>query len=226
MKRVWLTVFVLALIVLVAAGLSAQLVTADPPAQPDSPSDPTAPGQEYTLQTAMRDGRMTLSTFGIDAAPGERDFGVAGGWLVEGKNRLLSLNDMPVAGLHNAANALAAFALCRAIGCEAEMLATGLREFKGLPHRVENVGVINGVTFYDDSKGTNVGSTVAALNGMTVPVILIAGGIGKEQDFAPLAEPVRKRARSVVLIGKDARLIESAITSARAAITQIGRAHV
>ncbi|MBL0121419.1 MAG: UDP-N-acetylmuramoyl-L-alanine--D-glutamate ligase [Betaproteobacteria bacterium] len=171
---------------------------------------------------AMRDGRMTLSTFGIDAAPGERDFGIAGGWLVEGKNRLLSLNDMPVAGLHNVANALAAFALCRAIGCEAEMLATGLREFKGLPHRVENVGVINGVTFYDDSKGTNVGSTVAALNGMTVPVILIAGGIGKEQDFAPLAEPVRKRARSVVLIGKDARLIESAITSARAAITHAG----
>ena len=68
----------------------------------------------------------------------------------------------------------------------------GLRHFAGLPHRLENVGVINGVTFYDDSKGTNVGSTVAALNGMTVPVILIAGGEGKEQDFSPLAEPIRK----------------------------------
>ena len=89
------------------------------------------------------------------------------------------------------------------------------RSFKGLPHRLENVGVINGVTFFDDSKGTNVGSTVAALNGMTVPTILIAGGLGKEQDFSPLAEPVRKRARAVVLIGKDARSIESAITSSR-----------
>jgi UDP-N-acetylmuramoylalanine--D-glutamate ligase len=77
------------------------------------------------------------------------------------------------------------------------------------------VGAINGVTFFDDSKGTNVGSTVAALSGMTVPTVLIAGGIGKEQDFSPLAEPVRKHARAVVLIGKDARSIESAITSSR-----------
>ena len=90
-----------------------------------------------------------------------------------------------------------------------------MRHFAGLPHRLENVGVINGVTFYDDSKGTNVGSTVAALNGMTNPVILIAGGEGKEQDFSPLAEPIRKHAKAVVLIGKDARSIESAITSAR-----------
>ena len=178
--------------------------------------------REDAASLAMRDRRLTLSTFGIDAAPSDRDFGIFDGWLVEGRNRLLSLNDVPVAGLHNAANALAAFALCRAIGGKAEMLATGLREFKGLPHRVENVGAINGVTFYDDSKGTNVGSTVAALNGMTAPVVLIAGGIGKEQDFSPLAEPVRKRARSVVLIGKDARLIESAITAARAAITHAG----
>ncbi len=181
--------------------------------------------REDAASLAMRDSRLTLSTFGIDAAPDERDFGIADGWLTEGSHRLLSLNDMPVAGLHNAANALAAFALCRAIGCEADKLAAGLGNFKGLPHRVENVGAINGVTFYDDSKGTNVGSTVAALNGMTVPVILIAGGIGKEQDFSPLAEPVRNRAKSVVLIGKDARLIESAIATnavARAPITHAG----
>jgi len=175
-----------------------------------------------TASLAMRESRLTLSTFGIDAAPGPGDFGIADGWLVEGSQRLLALTDVPVAGLHNAANALAAFALCRAIGCDAGKLAAGLRHFKGLPHRVEPVGTINGVTFYDDSKGTNVGSTVAALNGMTVPVVLIAGGIGKEQDFSPLAEPVRKRARSVVLIGKDARLIESAITGARASITHAG----
>ena len=171
---------------------------------------------------AMRDGRLAVSSFGIDAAPGSRDFGIAEDWLMEGRHRLLPRMEVPVAGLHNAANALAAFALCRAIACDAGKLASGLTRFKGLPHRLENVGAINGVTFYDDSKGTNVGATVAALNGMTVPVVLIAGGIGKEQDFSPLAEPVRKRARAVVLIGKDARLIESAITAARATVTHAG----
>ena len=171
--------------------------------------------REDAASMAMRNSASALSTFGIDSAGEVSDFGISDGWLTEGKTRLMPLADMPVAGLHNAANALAAFALCRRIGGDANKLAAGLKEFTGLPHRVENVGVIDGVTYYDDSKGTNVGSTVAALNGMTVPVVLIAGGIGKEQDFSPLAEPVRKRARAVVLIGKDARLIESAITSAR-----------
>jgi UDP-N-acetylmuramoylalanine--D-glutamate ligase len=171
--------------------------------------------REDAASMKMRMGKMPLSTFGIDVPAGDADFGIAHGWLMQGRKQLLPLSDMPVTGLHNAANALAAFALCRAIGCDVGQLAAGLREFKGLPHRVENVGTISGVAFYDDSKGTNVGSTVAALNGMTVPVVLIAGGIGKEQDFSPLAEPVRKRARAVVLIGKDARLIESAITGAR-----------
>jgi UDP-N-acetylmuramoylalanine--D-glutamate ligase len=171
--------------------------------------------REDAASMAMRVTRLPLSTFGIDAAPRDEDFGIADGWLTQGSQRLMALADMPVTGLHNAANALAAFALCRAIGCDTSKLADGVRNFKGLPHRVENVGVINGITFYDDSKGTNVGSTVAALNGMTVPVVLIAGGVGKEQDFSPLAEPVRRRARAVVLIGKDARLIDSAITGAR-----------
>jgi UDP-N-acetylmuramoylalanine--D-glutamate ligase len=171
--------------------------------------------REDAASMKMREATLPASTFGIDAAGSGEDFGVADGRLTQGSQSLMALAGMPVAGLHNAANALAAFALCRAIGCDAEKLAEGLKGFKGLPHRVENVGQIRGVTFYDDSKGTNVGSTVAALNGMTVPVVLIAGGIGKEQDFEPLAEPIRKRARAVVLIGKDARLIESAITGAR-----------
>ncbi|MBL8525723.1 MAG: UDP-N-acetylmuramoyl-L-alanine--D-glutamate ligase [Betaproteobacteria bacterium] len=174
--------------------------------------------REDLASMAMRNHASALSTFGIDAAPGSGDFGIADGWLMESGTRLMPLADMPVAGLHNAANALAAFALCGRIGGDAEKLAAGLKEFQGLPHRVENVGVIDGVTYYDDSKGTNVGSTVAALNGMTMPVVLIAGGIGKEQDFSPLAEPVRRRARAIVLIGKDARLIESAITSARVTV--------
>ena len=173
---------------------------------------------EASLQ--MRDQALPCSTFGIDRAPTTQDFGIDDSALCEGDQQLLSLADMPIAGLHNAANALAAFALCRAIDADATKLAAGLRQFKGLPHRLENVGTINGVTFFDDSKGTNVGSTVAALTGMTVPTVLIAGGIGKAQDFSPLAEPVRKHARAVVLIGKDARSIESAITSARVSCTQ------
>ena len=171
--------------------------------------------REDTVSLRMRNPQSRCSTFGVDRAPTSQDFGVDGGSLREGESKLLALLDMPLAGMHNAANALAAFALCRAIDADLAKSASGLRQFKGLPHRLENVGSIDGVTFFDDSKGTNVGSTVAALNGMTVPTVLIAGGIGKEQDFSPLAEPVRKRARAVVLIGKDARSIESAITSAR-----------
>ena len=176
--------------------------------------------REDDASLQMRDQNIPCSTFGIDRADNAQDFGIDDGALVEGQTQLMSLAEMPISGLHNAANALAAFALCRAISVDASGLAAGLRHFKGLPHRLENVGTINGVTFFDDSKGTNVGSTVAALNGMTVPTVLIAGGIGKEQDFSPLSEPVRKRARAVVLIGKDARSIESAITSARVSCVQ------
>ncbi len=112
-----------------------------------------------------------------------------------------------MAGLHNAANALAALALGEAIGLETDAMLDGLRRFRGLPHRLEKVAEVRGVTFYDDSKGTNVGATVAALNGMSVPVVLIAGGDGKGQDFAPLRAAIAARARAVVLIGRDANAI-------------------
>ena len=124
---------------------------------------------------------------------------------------LLPLAELPVAGLHNAANALAAAALCHAIGIDDKAIATALRAFKGLPHRVEQVGTLAGVVYYDDSKGTNVGSTVAALGGFTQPVVLIAGGEGKGQDFAPLRAPVKQHARAVILIGRDAPLIAAAL---------------
>ena len=126
--------------------------------------------------------------------------------------------DLPVAGLHNAANALAAGALCHAIGIGDAPIVKALRAYQGLPHRVETIAVIDGVTYYDDSKGTNVGSTVAALNGFTQPVVLIAGGEGKGQDFGPLREPVRHHARAVVLIGRDRERIAAAIAGAGVAI--------
>ncbi|MEZ5626663.1 MAG: hypothetical protein R3E34_03950 [Rhodocyclaceae bacterium] len=122
---------------------------------------------------------------------------------------------MPLAGLHNAANALAALALCEAIGLPTERLLDGLRGFRGLPHRVERVAERDdGVTYYDDSKGTNVGATIAALDGLQRSVLLIAGGDGKGQDFSPLRAPVIRHARAVILIGRDGPQIAAALEGA------------
>jgi len=124
---------------------------------------------------------------------------------------------MGIAGLHNAANALAALALCRGLDLPLAPLLRALRAFKGLPHRVEPVGEAQGVRWYDDSKGTNVGSTVAALAGLAhggAKVVLIAGGEGKGQDFSPLKGAVARSARALVLIGRDAPLIEAAVAGA------------
>jgi UDP-N-acetylmuramoylalanine--D-glutamate ligase len=162
-------------------------------------------------------GRATI-TFGLDAPRRDEDWGLLerGGepWLAHGKRALLAVSEMKLAGLHNAANALAALALCRGLGFQAEPLIEALREFKGLPHRVEPVGEAQGVRWYDDSKGTNVGSTVAALAGLAqgkAKVVLIAGGEGKGQDFSPLKSAVARAARALVLIGRDAPLIEAAV---------------
>jgi UDP-N-acetylmuramoylalanine--D-glutamate ligase len=118
-----------------------------------------------------------------------------------------------VAGLHNAANALAALALTRALDLPMEALLRGLLHFKGLPHRVERVAEIEGVTWYDDSKGTNVGATEAALYGMGKSrAVVILGGDGKGQDFSPLKAAVKANARAVVLIGRDGPLIAAALS--------------
>ena len=153
-------------------------------------------------------------TFGLTPAPGPGDWGVTDGArpaLCRGARTLMPADALPVAGMHNAANALAALALTDAIGVPVESALEALRRFRGLPHRVEKVAEIRGVVFYDDSKGTNVGSTVAALRGMRQPVVLIAGGDGKGQDFAPLAPAVAERAKAVVLIGRDAPIIRRAL---------------
>ncbi|HXS53551.1 MAG TPA: UDP-N-acetylmuramoyl-L-alanine--D-glutamate ligase [Usitatibacter sp.] len=131
--------------------------------------------------------------------------------LRRGHQALLSASEMAMPGLHNVANGLAAHALASAIGLDAAPLARALREFAGLPHRVQPVAEARGVRFYDDSKGTNVGASVAALEGFDVPVVLIAGGDGKGQDFGPLAPAVRAHARGVVLIGRDAEAIALAL---------------
>ncbi|GBG15363.1 UDP-N-acetylmuramoylalanine--D-glutamate ligase [Novimethylophilus kurashikiensis] len=167
-------------------------------------------------------GRSVVS-FGTDAPQGE-GFGLIAHentlWLGQGEQRLLDTAEMRITGLHNAANALAALALCRAIGLDMAPLLTALREFKGLPHRVEWVAEVDGVAYYDDSKGTNVGATCAAIAGLPRKVVLIAGGDGKGQDFAPLREPVAQNARAVVLIGRDGPQIGKAVSEAGVPLLQ------
>jgi len=214
--------------------------------------DRSGSGVQVLNRNDSRSARMALSgrwliSFGLDAPGMLEDFGLRERrgefWLVHGDTFLLPLSALPLAGLHNAANALAALALCSAVGLPLEKLIDGLRSFKGLPHRVENIAEINGVTYYDDSKGTNVGATVAALEGLggqlaarsshlpppereagregpDTPhtgyrhdrkIVLIAGGDGKAQDFSPLRDAVARHARGVVLIGRDARAIQTVL---------------
>jgi UDP-N-acetylmuramoylalanine--D-glutamate ligase len=176
-------------------------------------------------QVVNRDDPATLAmtvpgrpavTFGLDAPSASDDWGIRlqGGeeWLVRGDQMVMRVSELTVPGMHNAANALAALALCRALALPQAALVDGLRRFRGLPHRMELVATIAGVSFYNDSKGTNVGATVAALSGVRTQCVLIAGGDGKGQDFSPLLAPVRERARAVVLIGKDGERIGSALT--------------
>ena len=129
--------------------------------------------------------------------------------------RLMPADALRIRGRHNALNALAALALATAAGCQLGPMLYGLREYRGEPHRVEPVAIVDEVEYFDDSKGTNVGATVAALSGLGEErrVVVILGGEGKGQDFAPLAAPVRQYARAVVLIGRDAPLIEAALAS-------------
>jgi UDP-N-acetylmuramoylalanine--D-glutamate ligase len=130
--------------------------------------------------------------------------------------RFMPADALRIRGRHNASNALAALALCSAAGCALGPILFGLREYRGEPHRVESVGILNGVEFFDDSKGTNVGATVAALNGLGADrkLVLLLGGEGKGQDFSPLAAPIARYVRSVVLFGRDAPLIRAAIAGA------------
>jgi UDP-N-acetylmuramoylalanine--D-glutamate ligase len=158
-----------------------------------------------------RSGRHVVS-FGLDRCPKDEHFGLCEDELCLGGDMLMPLSALPVAGLHNAANALAALAMTRALGLPMEALLRGLVHFKGLPHRVEKVAEIDGVTYYDDSKGTNVGATEAALYGMgKTRAVVILGGDGKGQDFSPLKAAVEANARAVLLIGRDAPLIAAAL---------------
>lgn len=165
----------------------------------------------------MARAKLEQVTFGLDDAVNAQDYGIrqvdGDAWLSCGTHDLMNIRDLKIAGLHNASNALAAMALCRGIGMDFAPIIQTLYNFKGLPHRVEWVANIDDVDYYDDSKGTNVGATCAALSGLSQKVVLIAGGDGKGQDFSPLKEAVSDNARAVVLIGRDAPLIEAELLS-------------
>ena len=216
-------------------------------------SEPGSPGLQVLNRNDPRVCRMVLPdrqivSFGLDAPAAAEDFGLrqqqGETWLVQGANFLMPVAELPLAGLHNAANAMAALALCGSLGIEAATLLPALRAFRGLPHRVERIAEFDGVTWYDDSKGTNVGATVAALDGIGgqlaggnthLPspgreagrdgpqlanaedlrdrkIVVILGGDGKGQDFAPLRLAVASHARAVILIGRDGPLIAKAVS--------------
>lgn len=167
---------------------------------------------------AMAMHNRKVVTFGFDAPAREDDFGVLGEALALGDKVILEKAALPIHGAHNVANALAACALARSAGVAFQELGPGLRSFKGLPHRVELVRELGGVEWYDDSKGTNVGATVAALRGLGKRTVLILGGEGKGQDFSPLASPVAEFSKAVLLIGRDAPLIERALVPSGVAL--------
>ena len=184
---------------------------------------------------AKQAARREYQTFGSDMPQRPGDYGIENvngmTWLVRAavadetvkprKNeevvlyiqRLMPMDALRIRGLHNATNALAALALAVAAGCNLAPMLHGLREYRGEPHRVESVAVIRDIEYFDDSKGTNVGATVAALAGLGAgrKLVVILGGEGKSQDFSPLADAVSRYARAVVLIGRDAALVKAAI---------------
>jgi UDP-N-acetylmuramoylalanine--D-glutamate ligase len=147
-----------------------------------------SPAADFTL---LRDGEKT--------------------WLAHRGQGLLDVSRMKISGLHNAANALAALALGDAVGLPMPGMLEALESFPGLPHRSHWIADVDGVRYVDDSKGTNVGATIAAVAGMPGPLVMIAGGEGKGQDFAPLAEAFAGKVRHVVLIGKDAPALAAAL---------------
>ena len=177
------------------------------------------------------------ASFGLDAPARVGDWGIesVGGmdWLVRALaldetrkrgraaeevediyfQRLMPVDALRIRGRHNAANALAALALATATGAALGPMLHGLREYRGEPHRVEPLGIIDGVEYFDDSKGTNVGATLAAISGLGAErrLVVILGGDGKGQDFVPLADALARFARAVILIGRDAALIRAAV---------------
>ncbi len=163
-----------------------------------------------------------VQTFGSGVPEAEGDWGIVGRnnapWLARGGALLLPASDLALVGAHNAQNALAALALTSTIAKIDSKVLTAMAAFRGLPHRMERVAEFGGVVFVNDSKATTVAATLAALDGIRRPTVLIAGGDGKGQDFAPLKASVDVHCRAVVLIGRDAPAMSAALSGASPAV--------
>lgn len=164
---------------------------------------------------------LPRASFGL-GAPDLNDYGVrvvdGQPWLARGRETLMPVSDLQIFGEHNVANALACLALGEAVGLPREAMLRTLREFTGLKHRCQRVALVNGIGWYNDSKGTNVGATLAAINGLGAAIggklLLIAGGVGKGQDFTPLSPAMAQYGKTLLLIGEDGPVIDQAITAA------------
>jgi len=166
------------------------------------------------LRSAL--GRERCITFGSDAAQTETDYGIVDSHgasvIVRGAEPLLDVSKLRVSGQHNYLNVMAVLALAECAGVRPVDAAEAVCGFKGLSHRMEFVGEWHGIRWVNDSKGTNVGATVAAVTGSDRPVVLIAGGMAKQKDFSDLSRALGRRARAVVLLGRDAPLMEAALS--------------
>ncbi len=167
-----------------------------------------------SLAQPLLQAHQGSNTFSLGTPAGD-DYGLieeAGAhWLAQDHEKILPLAALRIYGLHNAANALAALALGDALGFSRAAMVKALREFGGLPHRCQWVGEVAHVNYYNDSKGTNVGATLAAMAGLPVPVVLLAGGQAKGGDFRPWRPLLKDKGRALVLFGEDASLIASAV---------------
>lgn len=163
----------------------------------------------------MADTQRQVIKFSLQQPASVDEFGVitedSTQWLAFGENKLLATNELKIPGSHNQSNALAALALGHAVGLDMTSMIETLKGFAGLAHRSEWVAEQNGVRWFNDSKATNVGATVAALQGMPGPLILIAGGDGKAADFSELHNVIANKTRDVILLGRDADRIEKVI---------------
>jgi len=164
----------------------------------------------------MQAGHKSVTGFSLQE-PVQGDYGLREynneTWLCKGDTKLIQQKALKLSGKHNTANALAALALGEAAGLPVVSMLTVLTIFTGLPHRTQFVAEKKNITWVNDSKGTNVGATIAAINGLHVKnkLLLIAGGIAKDADFTPLKQALKDKVRGVVLIGKDAVRIEQAL---------------
>lgn len=164
---------------------------------------------------------LPRASFGL-SAPDLNDFGIrtvdGRPFLARGRETLMPVSELQIFGDHNVANALACLALGEAVGLPMDAMLNTLRSFTGLKHRCQRVAMHNGIGWYNDSKGTNVGATLAAINGLGAAIsgkiLLIAGGVGKGQDFTPLSPAMAQFGKALLLIGEDAPVIDLAIAAA------------